>query len=185
MGKVQESFTVQGRDGDYRVLVEITSGAFSNKLIVNVGGRFILEEKITNFKSRGGVSFTVGDKSLELRWLWNVIIGQAESIVCLDTDEQILWMYKTDRAAKTDVYAKMPAWAWLFVLACAAIPVLSLGGALPVLIGFVSGFTCYNISLNPKQSTITKVAMCFGTTALAWASLIGLALVIARLQGQL
>ena len=59
-------------------------------------------------------------------------------------------------------------WGWIFVVMCVAIPIISLGGALPALIGMVGGVYCIRISVSPYRKTGSKVLACSGITITAW-----------------
>lgn len=62
-----------------------------------------------------------------------------------------------------------PWWAYIFMVACIALPVSTLGGALPVVLGIL-GFTgCLRISINPTRKTAASVFACLGLTLLVWA----------------
>jgi len=73
-----------------------------------------------------------------------------------------------------------PKWAWLFIVGCAAIPVVALGGAIPGAIGFGGAAGCYQISINEERATNTKIALCVGITAICWALFIGLMVLAAN-----
>ena len=62
----------------------------------------------------------------------------------------------------------MPWWTWIFMASCIAIPIVSLGGALPVLFALLGTIWCVRVSTSPKMNTIMKVLCCFGISALAW-----------------
>ncbi len=62
----------------------------------------------------------------------------------------------------------MPKWAWLFVLACIAIPVVALGGALPAIIGFVGAYACVAVVRKVEWKPIGRVAAAIGVVAAAW-----------------
>src|SRR6187455_417393 len=46
----------------------------------------------------------------------------------------------------------IPAWAWVFAVACGIIPVLTLGGAIPAAIGFGGAAGCVGTARNPAMS---------------------------------
>ncbi len=50
----------------------------------------------------------------------------------------------------------MPAWGWVFVAACVLIPVIALGGVIPVIIGGVGAFACSLVARNASMATGTK-----------------------------
>jgi hypothetical protein len=67
-----------------------------------------------------------------------------------------------------------PIWAWLFIIACAAIPIIALGGAIPGAIGVGSATGCYQVARNESRSTSTNVAYCVGITVIAWGLFLGM-----------
>lgn len=62
----------------------------------------------------------------------------------------------------------IPAWVWIFVVACAAIPIVSLGGALPAAIGVGGAFGCIAIGRNASRSAGMRIGICIGITVLCW-----------------
>ena len=64
-------------------------------------------------------------------------------------------------------YVKRPAWAIVFAILCIAIPVVSLGGAIPALIGFGGAAFCISISKS-TLSTAVRVLFCTLLTLGAW-----------------
>jgi hypothetical protein len=71
----------------------------------------------------------------------------------------------------------IPKWVWLFVVACAAIPLASLGGGLPMALGAGGAFACVALSRRPGASTSARVASCAGVLVLCW--ILFIALVVA------
>jgi len=65
------------------------------------------------------------------------------------------------------VYVKRPAWVLAFAIACVLIPIVSLGGALPAVIGFGGVALCVSVSKS-TWSTGIRVALCALITLLAW-----------------
>lgn len=76
---------------------------------------------------------------------------------------------------------KMPWWGWAFVVACLAIPVVALGGALPIIIGLICAGACARISISPTMSVPVRVLCCLGVTLAAWAAFIALLGVTSKL----
>lgn len=58
-------------------------------------------------------------------------------------------------------------WCWIFITLCLAIPVISLGGALPAVIAVMGVMGCTRINVGDK-STILKVTLCFLVTVMCW-----------------
>ena len=72
----------------------------------------------------------------------------------------------------------MPWWTWIFVCACIAIPIISLGGALPVVIAILASIGCVRLSVSPTMKTAGKILSCLGITLAAWAVLIGISVLL-------
>jgi len=64
-------------------------------------------------------------------------------------------------------YVKRPAWALAFAIACIAIPFVTLGGAIPFVVGFGSAAACVKVSKS-AMPTAARVAVCTIITMLAW-----------------
>ncbi len=98
---------------------------------------------------------TVGGKKLQF-----VRVGQKADIamdgIYLDSKKE----YKP--------IGKVPWWGWIFAVLGIVIPVVSLGGALPVLLGIAAAVSCIRISVQPQMKTAVKAFICFGITVLAW-----------------
>lgn len=62
-----------------------------------------------------------------------------------------------------------PAWGWLFIIACVAIPIVALGGAIPAGLGGGGAAGCYQIARDNSKSTQTRVLQCLGITVVVWA----------------
>ena len=62
----------------------------------------------------------------------------------------------------------VPKWAWIFIVACFAIPIVALGGALPVLIGFAGAYLCVVIARRPGMHTGVSVGLTAGVTVVSW-----------------
>jgi hypothetical protein len=62
----------------------------------------------------------------------------------------------------------LPWWIWMFVIAFAAIPVITLGGALPAVIAVIGAMWCVRIAILPTLNTGLKIFICFAVTASAW-----------------
>lgn len=76
---------------------------------------------------------------------------------------------------------KVPWWGWVFVGACLLVPVVALGGALPIIIGLLGAVACARLSIAPNMATPVKVLCCLGVTVAAWAALLALIGVTAKL----
>lgn len=77
---------------------------------------------------------------------------------------------------------EMPAWVWLFVVACGAIPVVALGGAIPAAIGFGAAGGCMSVSRMTSLPPTGRVLICFGITVAAWVGFVFMLIVLFGLQ---
>jgi hypothetical protein len=76
------------------------------------------------------------------------------------------------RKGLLSAFEGMPGWAWPFVLACVAIPVVTLGGAIPAALGFGSASLCAGMSRR-DGSIALRVAVCAAIALGAWGVLAG------------
>lgn len=72
---------------------------------------------------------------------------------------------------------KIPGWAWIFVVACALIPIVSLGGLVPIALGVGGAMGCIGVARG-GMSTGAKVGVCVGITAVCWVGLIAFAIIV-------
>jgi hypothetical protein len=66
--------------------------------------------------------------------------------------------------------AEVPRWGWGFVLACAIIPVLTVGGLVPVVIGVAGATSCYRTSRDESIPPRSRMLRCAGITTACWAA---------------
>ena len=71
---------------------------------------------------------------------------------------------------------------WYLVIGIAAlcflVPIVTLSGALPVLIGLLGAMGCTKVSVSPDLSVPFRVLCCLGITVLVWIAFIALLNVI-------
>jgi F0F1-type ATP synthase membrane subunit c/vacuolar-type H+-ATPase subunit K len=77
----------------------------------------------------------------------------------------------------------MPRWAWAFIAACIAIPVVSLGGAIPAGIGVGGAVACMAISKDLSKTERKRIFMCLGVTIFCWILFFLIVYVIFLLRG--
>lgn len=65
-----------------------------------------------------------------------------------------------------------PRWVWGFVIACMAIPVVSLGGAIPGAIGGAGAYGCYRAARRADSTTARRVAICTAIAVGCWLAFI-------------
>lgn len=67
-----------------------------------------------------------------------------------------------------DTFKHLPWWTWVFIVACAAIPVSTLGGAIPTVIAILGIVLCVRVGMLPNVKLPSKVVLCTLTTVIAW-----------------
>ena len=68
----------------------------------------------------------------------------------------------------------IPGWAWIFAVACGAIPVFTLGGAIPGALGFGAAGGCLGVARDCSRPLLVRLAICALLTGLCWALFIAL-----------
>jgi len=63
---------------------------------------------------------------------------------------------------------KIPVWGWLFIALNVAIPIVALGGFLPIRLGFLGATYTARISSNTQMNAGMRVLACLGVTAICW-----------------
>lgn len=86
--------------------------------------------------------------------------------------------------SRNDEKAKAPAWTWAFVAACGAIPIVSLGGAIPGVLGGLGAMACYGLARDGKGAKGRRVLYCGLVTIVAWGAFGTLALVMTSGNGE-
>src|SRR5262245_23069252 len=61
-----------------------------------------------------------------------------------------------------------PSWAYLFATLCGIIPIISLGGVIPVILGVGGARSCLGVARSHFLPGFLRVAACVGITAGSW-----------------
>jgi hypothetical protein len=72
-----------------------------------------------------------------------------------------------------DRFIPLPRWRWIFIIACWFIPVISLGGIVPLLLGVGGAFACSSIVKTTSMKVGLRVSLCLVTTSLVWVAFLG------------
>ena len=76
---------------------------------------------------------------------------------------------------------KAPGWSWCFAVPCGLIPIASLGGAIPIVLGLAGILGCRTISNRRDWPLYARLLLCCGVVIADWilfiAALIGIALI--------
>ena len=149
--------------------VELEHGYWSGKRTISIDG-----ERMNLPQKEASSFFDFGSHH-------TIHIGQVSAIIHIKTNG-LTFNYdlsiegrsvETGRTV-TVTTAPAPRWAWAFVAACGLIPVLSLGGAIPLMIGMGGSTGCYAIALNPSRYRSVRLLLCTGITLLCCVLFIGL-----------
>lgn len=130
---------------------------WSGKLFVIVDGEKT-EMKRTNFSENfTGLDkpFNIGEKECRFVAIGNKIDIAIDGVY-LDSKKQYVPL------------EKMPNWNWVFIALFIALPIMTLGGALPIALAILGIALCVRVSISPSMSTTGKVFSCIGITAGAW-----------------
>lgn len=76
--------------------------------------------------------------------------------------------------AKEQAKAATPQWGYLFVCACGAIPIVTLGGAIPAALGFGGAGVCLSASRAYSVHGAIRFVACLCVTLACWAILVAL-----------
>lgn len=68
-----------------------------------------------------------------------------------------------------ETFKHVPWWTWIFIVVCAAIPVSTLGGAIPTVITILGIVLCVRVVLLPSMKLPLKLILCTLIVATAWA----------------
>ena len=83
-------------------------------------------------------------------------------------EQHVAKVAKTTKHVRRARKKSIPFWAWLFVLACGIIPVLTLGGAIPTMIGLGGAAGCVAVSRDVSKPALLRVLFCVGITIACW-----------------
>ncbi len=157
---------VNGQDNEVVYIPNAWSG--KNKLVVN-GQEQIVRASIKNVLNGVDIPLDIDGKECHF-----VLIGGKAGLA---VDGTYLDSKKPYAPLKPS-----PKWAWIFFILCLAIPVVSLGGALPVMLGIAGAFVCARICASQNMKTGAKVICCILVTLLAWAGLAAVVLATSGVQ---
>lgn len=167
-GMANKVWTINLEDGQHTV--ELEHGYFSGKRLIRIDGRPLAHPaKATRSTIDFGSEhpFRIGNHYGVVHIRTNGLTFNYD----LSVDGR-----SVATGEKVSESGPVPAWAWIFVVACGVIPIVSLGGALPAAIGFGGAAGCYAIAKDGPQQALTRVLLCAGVTGLCWALFVGLIL---------
>ncbi len=157
----KKTWTIQLEDGTH--LIEFDKRWASGKRTIRVDSQIVLESKPAWIDTGSDDEFRIGNHECAVHVRTNGFTGSYD----LSVDGHSV---QTGRpVAKLQ---PMPKWVWVFIVACVAVPVVTLGGAIPALLGIGGAWICVVLSRLHTRSTTTKILLAVVTTAVTWALLI-------------
>lgn len=155
------TWKVELEDGAHTVQLE--HGYFSGKRTISVDGQPVVQTAKAShaaFDVGSQQAFTVAGHPCEVR---------------IETPNGLTYRYDliVDGRSVTTGQAvgarlPMPTWAWIFIVLCGLIPVVTLGGIIPIILGVGGAFGCRAIASNPGDSQARRIGACLALTVTAW-----------------
>ncbi len=143
--------------------IEFERGVWSTKHTIRVDGQVVHEGRsyATDFGTDD--SFQIGKHActVHTRTHWTKI----------DYDLSIDGLSITT-GQPASLRVPLPKWAWIFIVACIAVPIITLGGALAGAIGFGGAYVCLDIARRSAWQTRRRVVVSAGVTLLCYALLV-------------
>jgi len=68
-------------------------------------------------------------------------------------------------------FPKAPRWAWIFMGLCLLIPIVTRGGAVPAVLGFIGAWGCAQVA-STRWPIVVRVALCVLVTIASWVVLV-------------
>ena len=157
----KKSWTVQLEDGTHTV--EMEHNLLSSRRTIRVDGQVVEQGKFSVVDFGGDYPFPIGERQAVLHMRMNGVWYKYDVSVggfSVQTGKPV-WPMQP-----------MPRWSWIFVVACILIPVITLGGLVPILIGAGGAYVCAVIGRSPTRTKPAKIGISVGATVLSWALLI-------------
>jgi|AKZA01.1.fsa_nt_gi hypothetical protein len=131
--------------------------------------------KISHQKIKSKHVITVNESSVEIKdSFMNTIIGFDEKFTLDGMEARLVIENNKPDVVVNGVflqsgkkYIQRPAWSLIFAVICMLIPIVSLGGALPFLLGGAGATLCVNVS-KTSWSLAARVISCILFTLVAW-----------------
>lgn len=157
----QRTWTIELEDG--RHTIELDHGYVSGKRRISVDGRRIEETaraKDALFDIGSSHDFGIGRHrcTVVIRSKWGVAY---EYDLLVDGRS-------VTTGAGALAPAPMPAWGYVFMAACGLIPVVSLGGAVPAVIGAAGAVGCLGAARDGSKGLAERAGRCLAITAGCW-----------------
>lgn len=63
---------------------------------------------------------------------------------------------------------KLPRWSWPFIILCLLIPLVAMGGGIPIIIGLLGAYGCVRAAVGGNRTKKQRVLLSAGIVLLAW-----------------
>jgi len=73
-----------------------------------------------------------------------------------------------------DPVSPTPQWGYFFAVVCGIIPVVTLGGCVPIFLGFGGASGCLAVSRRASIPTVLRLLVCVAITGFCWLLLLAL-----------
>jgi hypothetical protein len=140
--------------------VELALSMLSGREIVVVDGRELVNAIKWSFRSEHKLPLGTTTGVL------TVSMGLGGPTVSLRVDGREVAPLQTGKLVQAA--GSSPPWAYPFALACVAIPIVTLGGAIPGGLGFGGAAACMSVARNHAMSVGARILLCALITLAAW-----------------
>jgi hypothetical protein len=134
-------------------VVEIEHGFLSGVKRIYVNGDIVEKDKENNFRIRNhNCKIDIRDSLFSSTYnllVDGLVVGGGQEV-------------------KAPTSKSIPGWAWLFVAACIAIPIVSLGGCIPGAIGAGGAAGCAAVARSQDLPNVLKVVLCIVIAVVSW-----------------
>ena len=86
------------------------------------------------------------------------------------SEHRLSWAHLKD-SLKFNLLPQAPRWAWVFIGLCLLIPVVTLGGAVPTMIGFLGASLCSASAAHKQWRMAVRVIACVLVSVASWIGL--------------
>jgi len=158
--------------------IELELSQMSGREVVVLDGRELVNKLKWGFRSEHRIP--LGGQTGVL----TVSVGLAGPTAGLQVDGRDVAPVSTATFVQAKGGAPAPAWAYIFAAACMGIPLVTLGGAVPMGLGFGGAAGCMSIARNQTMSIGARLGLCALVTVGAWVALAVLLVVVFGIQSR-
>ncbi len=139
---------------EYHVVLERSIWTGRNKLFINEVPQELMNVPFQVYKGSDQAIY-IGGKECRL-----VVIGNRADIT-------IDGVY-VDSGKGYMPFEKIPVWTWFFIVTSLAIPIVSLGGLVPIALGILGAVYSVRFGISPYMKIGMKILASIGVVLLAW-----------------